>query len=93
VESKTKKKGKDDTNISLTSLSLVDPEILDNFFDNNSSDLENDYKDKDSDQDTELEKIHEEVNKVNEKKGIRDGNAKTWNLAKRLVSKNKKRYV
>lgn len=75
------------------SIDIIDPQELDNFLENNSSDLENGVESSNS-QDSEQENfIDLQIKEVNKNVGIRAGSSQTWNIAKRLVSKNKKRYV
>lgn len=77
------------------SLEMVDIEQIDEFMDNNSSDLENGLQGN-SDEEEEKEgqtAIDKEIQRVNTKMRIKTGGNRSISFFKTLVSKKKRRYV
>lgn len=94
MSDKKKAPERENSSESLISMEAVNPDEVENFLDNNSSDLENDMESSEEEEFKEGESpMDKEIKRVNEFHGIKSDNQKTWNLAKRAVSKNKKRYV
>jgi len=66
---------------------------VDNFLDNNSSDLENEVNQSDEEEEKGIiEKIEAEIKVVNNERKIKPGTGRSLNPLKTLVSKNKRRY-
>lgn len=72
----------------------IDVEILDQFLECNSDEASSDYGSEIVDQDIDLAefKMNQEIKRVNKQLEI-SSNKRTWNIVKKLVSKNKNRYV